>query len=124
MPRGDRTGPNGMGSMTGRAAGFCSGNSAPGFMNSFFGRGAAGGGQGGFRRQRFMGFARGFRNFNWQPWNNAYQATDPVPYNQSVDSNISKEQQIEALKAQAANLSNTLAGINKQIDDLQTSSPE
>jgi|SRR6056297_2567303 len=30
MPRGDKTGPNGQGSKTGRAAGYCSGNNEPG----------------------------------------------------------------------------------------------
>ncbi|MEA1871201.1 MAG: DUF5320 family protein, partial [Candidatus Bipolaricaulota bacterium] len=35
MPRGDRTGPGGMGPMTGRGAGYCSGSAAPGFMNSW-----------------------------------------------------------------------------------------
>ncbi len=51
MPRGDRRGPSGMGPMTGRAAGFCNGSNAPGFMNT----GAMGGyGQG-------MGAGRGFR---------------------------------------------------------------
>ncbi len=50
MPRGDRRGPNGMGPMTGRAAGFCSGSNTPGFANT----GAVGGyGQG-------MGAGRGF----------------------------------------------------------------
>ncbi len=50
MPRGDRRGPNGMGPMTGRAAGFCSGSNAPGFVNT----GSVGGyGQG-------MGAGRGF----------------------------------------------------------------
>ena len=33
MPRGDGTGPTGMGPMTGRAAGFCAGYSVPGYMN-------------------------------------------------------------------------------------------
>ncbi len=33
MPRGDRTGPAGLGPMTGRAAGFCIGYPVPGFMN-------------------------------------------------------------------------------------------
>jgi Family of unknown function (DUF5320) len=43
MPRGDRSGPSGMGQKTGRAAGFCRGLNAPGFLNT----GAAGGfGQG------------------------------------------------------------------------------
>ena len=33
MPRGDGTGPAGLGPMTGRAAGFCAGYSVPGYMN-------------------------------------------------------------------------------------------
>jgi len=39
MPRGDGTGPAGMGSMTGRGAGFCAGFRVPGFQNSSPGRG-------------------------------------------------------------------------------------
>ncbi|MBN1835246.1 MAG: DUF5320 family protein [Spirochaetales bacterium] len=35
MPRGDGTGPAGMGPMTGRAAGFCAGYGVPGFMNPY-----------------------------------------------------------------------------------------
>jgi len=33
MPRGDGTGPAGMGPMTGRAAGYCAGFPVPGYMN-------------------------------------------------------------------------------------------
>lgn len=33
MPYGDRTGPVGAGSITGRGAGFCAGNSMPGYIN-------------------------------------------------------------------------------------------
>ena len=33
MPRGNGTGPLGMGSMTGRAAGYCAGYPVPGYMN-------------------------------------------------------------------------------------------
>ena len=46
MPRGDGTGPAGMGPMTGRAAGFCAGYPVPGYMNpvavraGFYGPGA------------------------------------------------------------------------------------
>jgi hypothetical protein len=41
MPRGDRTGPSGLGPRTGRAAGYCAGYPIPGFMNPEpgFGRG-------------------------------------------------------------------------------------
>lgn len=35
MPRGDGTGPMGMGPMTGRAAGYCAGYPTPGFMNPY-----------------------------------------------------------------------------------------
>ena len=35
MPGGDRTGPMGMGSGTGRAAGYCAGYPTPGFMNPY-----------------------------------------------------------------------------------------
>jgi len=38
MPRGDGTGPAGMGPMTGRAAGFCVGFPVPGYMNPVMGR--------------------------------------------------------------------------------------
>lgn len=64
MPRGDRTGPLGMGPKTGRAAGFCAGSDRPGFMNPAgggmgFGRGAGGGGGRG-RGRRNMFLATGF----------------------------------------------------------------
>jgi hypothetical protein len=42
MPRGDRTGPAGMGPMTGRAAGYCAGYDMPGYMNPYGGRLAPG----------------------------------------------------------------------------------
>lgn len=41
MPGGDRTGPLGFGPMTGRAAGYCSGQPFAGYMNPFYGRGFA-----------------------------------------------------------------------------------
>lgn len=61
MPRGDGTGPNGMGSMTGRAAGYCAGFETPGFANPIAGRGRVtgfGGGRGG-RGRRNMFYATG-----------------------------------------------------------------
>lgn len=62
MPRGDRTGPWGMGPMTGRAAGYCAGYPVPGFMNPYGGR--FGAGRGGFPygggRGRTWGGGRGW----------------------------------------------------------------
>jgi hypothetical protein len=43
MPRGDGTGPMGMGPMTGRGAGYCAGYPVPGFMNPYGGRWSGGG---------------------------------------------------------------------------------
>lgn len=55
MPRGDGTGPMGMGPVTGRGAGYCTGYAIPGFANY---EGA------GFGRR--MGGGRGFRRmFNY-----------------------------------------------------------
>ncbi|MBC7341422.1 MAG: DUF5320 domain-containing protein [Clostridia bacterium] len=53
MPRGDRTGPWGMGPRTGRAAGYCSGYPVPGFANPVAGWGF------GFGRGLGMGRGRG-----------------------------------------------------------------
>ena len=65
MPRGNRTGPLGMGSMTGRAGGYCAGYGMPGYLNpvpvQYLG-GWCRGGRGGFR-----GGGRG-----WRHW---YQST-------------------------------------------------
>lgn len=62
MPRGDGTGPRGMGSRTGRGAGFCAGYNQPGFAN----RGGFGGGCGfgGGRGRRNQFYATG--QFGWQ----------------------------------------------------------
>jgi len=66
MPRGDKTGPNGAGSKTGRALGYCVGNKHAGFENDAIsyarenGRGFGRGNHHGKAYGRGMGFA--FRN--------------------------------------------------------------
>ncbi len=63
MPLGDRTGPAGLGPMTGRAAGYCAGYSVPGYMNPIYGRAPYGGyygvGRGGYPRGGGRGRAWG-----------------------------------------------------------------
>lgn len=56
MPFGDKTGPRGLGPMTGRGAGYCAGFQSPGSMNPY----PVGGGRG-FGRGWF-GRGRGWRN--------------------------------------------------------------
>lgn len=92
MPAGDRTGPNGMGTMTGRRAGLCAGFGAPGYMNS--GPGA------GRRRGRGQGFGRGMGFGHWG-----------AP---------THEQQVDALQAQSEQLEAQLKGIREQIQTLSS----
>lgn len=109
MPQGDRTGPMGQGSMTGRALGFCSGYDTPGFTKGF------GGGMGrGFGFGRGMGRGRGFgrgRNFGGV---NAgiFQG---LPQTQT----ISKEDEIKLLKSQAESLKRSQKDIEKRLSELE-----
>lgn len=50
MPRGNGTGPVGLGPMTGRGMGNCAGYPVPGYMNTGFGRGFGYGRRRGFGR--------------------------------------------------------------------------
>jgi hypothetical protein len=114
MPRGDGTGPMGMGPMTGRAAGFCAGYSVPGFSNPYggrFGRGM------GFGRGRGMGGWGGWGGFRFgypymQP---VYGAIPPGPA-------YSREQEIEWLKNQAKAMEDQMSGIHERISELESKS--
>lgn len=59
MPRGNGTGPRGIGRQSGRGAGYCSGNDMPGFANPIPGRGFSAGFS---RNAGFAGGGRGRRN--------------------------------------------------------------
>ena len=59
MPRGDRTGPEGRGPMTGRRAGYCAGFAVPGYMNPGY---AGYGFRPGFMGRMGGGRGRGYRN--------------------------------------------------------------
>ncbi|MBN1377911.1 MAG: DUF5320 domain-containing protein [Gammaproteobacteria bacterium] len=64
MPRGDRTGPTGMGARTGRGAGYCAGLETAGYENLAGGRGNFGGGR--RRGRRFYGInQQAFRRGNF-----------------------------------------------------------
>jgi len=99
MPRGDGTGPMGMGSQTGRAAGFCSGNSVAGCVTA--GRGCFGGGRG-----------RGMRMGNRRAggWT-GFEAR--LPFVQM--------EELSTLKQQETALSGTLEEIKRRIEALENS---
>ena len=123
MPRGDGTGPAGFGPMTGRAAGYCAGYPAPGFMNTPYGRGfggAWGRGGGGFGwRNRF--YATGLTG-----WQRAGMGAAPpyAPYAPGYDAPFTREQQIDALKGQAGCLESELEAIRKRLEELEAGTGE
>jgi hypothetical protein len=117
MPRGDKTGPQGMGPMTGRAAGYCAGNEAPGYANPGFGRGygvGRGFGGGGGRGRRNMYYATGLPG--WARYG-AYASPSafPGPYGEP-DPDLQKQ----ALKNQADALQAELDLVKKRLTDLET----
>ncbi len=115
MPGGDRTGPTGMGPRTGRAAGYCSGYSAPGSFNPLWGRGY-GFGFGGLGRR--FGF-RGGRGRRWagRPYAYRYGMPYTLPYYPPAPT---LQQDLEALQDEARNLEYALEGIRKRIAELET----
>ena len=122
MPRGDRTGPQGMGPMTGRGMGYCAGYDAPGFANPAgfgYGRGMArgwgrapmGGGRG-MAWGRGRGAWGGYGSWATPP---AYPPAFP-PY-VPEDEQTYLETEMEGLKAH-------MEAIQKRLDQLTASKNE
>ena len=116
MPGGDRTGPMGMGAMTGRAAGFCAGYDAPGYASPIPGRGFRGRGwRGGGRGWRHMYYATGLPGwmrfgFGWPtPPMAAAWGAGPMPH----------EQELQVLKGHAETLKAQLEEIGARIEELE-----
>jgi hypothetical protein len=121
MPRGDGTGPAGMGPMTGRAAGYCAGYGMPGYMNQIGGRGRGFWGRGGGRGWRHWYHATGLPGWARAPY--GYPAWGPVAQSQPFypgpgAATITAEQEIAGLKEQAQYFQNALDEINKRIEEL------
>jgi hypothetical protein len=107
MPAGDGRGPNGA-AMTGRGAGFCAGNSVPGYTAGGRGRGFNSAGRWNCRggrgwRNRFYATGRPFfgRGFQNAPWNPQFQQNE-----------YSAEAELKMLKDEAAS-------INERIRELE-----
>jgi len=123
MPGGDRTGPAGMGPMTGRAAGYCIGNPVPGYMNPIPGGRGWAGGWGGGRGRRNWYYATGLTG--WQRAALGQPVFGPgVPYGVPpagpvAPPAVSPEQEIDLLKQQAEYFASALEGIRKRIEELE-----
>ena len=114
MPRGDGTGPMGMGPMTGRAAGFCAGYGTPGYTNPIGGRGFWGGGRGGGRGWRNRVYAAGV------PGSAGAGMPYGAPYAMPYASAPTKEQELDMLKGQAEQFETALGDIRKRLQELGT----
>ena len=107
MPRGNGTGPAGLGPMTGRRAGYCAGNAMPGYANPGMGRGLGTG-------FGFGGGGRGWRNMFYatgQPGWMRFGQMGPVP--------IAPQDEAAVLKAQAEALQQQVEAITKRIAEIE-----
>lgn len=112
MPGGDRTGPRGMGSRSGRGAGLCAGSALPGYASSGptrglgmgFGRGCGFGNGGRGRRHRF--YAVGL------------QEETSSSMGANSHKKPSQEMEKEALRNQADVLQRELDAVRKQLNGL------
>ncbi len=114
MPRGDGTGPMGMGSMTGRGAGFCAGIGQPGFRTA--------------GPRCGMGFGRGFgrglgRGAGWRIGGHRGAVSrnpNPVAYAGSWDARqVTREEELAYLRNQAGVLKEELDAISGRMRDLE-----
>jgi len=97
--------------MTGRGAGFCTGNGAPGYANTGFARG--GGFRGGGRGWRHMYYATGLPR-----WGRGYAPYPPAaPYPGPAD--YSPEREVEALRAQSDYFQKQIDVLNDRIRELE-----
>ena len=101
MPAGDRTGPRGMGLMTGRGMGYCRGYDLPGYANLPAGRGFGMGWGGGFGYGRGRGWGRG--------WGRGFDYLPPP----------SEEDEAAFLRAESARLKRHLEDIEKRLGEVE-----
>ena len=135
MPRGDSTGPAGIGPMTGRAAGYCAGYSVPGFANPIGGR-YAGIGRGAFGAR---GRGRGYRNWynatglpGWDrynvgmpAWGGGASTPSMYPYAGPYPGPaVAPDQEKEMLKEQADLLKQQLEDIQIRVEELEKGEKE
>ena len=110
MPGGDRTGPLGLGPMTGRAVGYCAGYPVPGFMNPYVGR---------LHLRLGFGYGRGFRRAFWPGYGYSLSYAPSVYGGGLYQPPIEPKQEIGMLNEDAKALKEQLEAINKRITELK-----
>ncbi len=112
MPGGDRTGPAGLGSRSGRGLGYCSGFESPGFTKTP-GRFWRGGFGGIFPQSRNFGRGRGRR---WWPREFIYYNPNIQPYTNPTE--WSPEQNLAFLKQEKEYLNNEIQTLKERYDEI------
>lgn len=122
MPRGDRSGPTGMGPGTGRTAGYCAGYPVAGYANPLPGRGAfgRGGGRGGRGRRNWY-YATGLTG--WQRaapgWYPAQAGTAPYPY-PAPYSEMALQEEAKMIRSQIETLEENIKAAQERLGELET----
>lgn len=114
MPRGDGTGPEGRGSMTGRGLGLCVGYETPGFTKGRP-RGGAGFGRGKHSRRRLPGKRTPVRPTYLPP---SYPA-QRTPVQTEEDELTALDQEKEAIRKEIDQLKKDLEEIEKRTKELK-----
>lgn len=115
MPGGDGTGPEGLGPGTGRAAGYCSGFSVPGFANPVP--------RGGGRGRRWTGAGPGYRYRTWaagQSWIRPGGAGWPERRFAGLDA----EDELRMLRVEIEGCERALEGMRKRVGELERNGSE
>jgi hypothetical protein len=113
MPGGDGTGPLGLGSKTGRGAGYCAGYPVAGYMNSVPGRGR------GFGRGwgRGRGWNRGWYGYG-PAWGYPNWATPA--YGNPYAPEFTPKQEAQMLREEAKAMQSEIDSINQRITELES----
>ena len=115
MPGGDRTGPTGYGSRTGRGLGYCSGYDSPGFT-----KGTPRGG-GGFGRGWGRGFGRGFWRRGRGFWHRGYYPEPycgPEPYYRDTYPEYNKESEKTYLENLVKDLEEEIKQVKQRLNEI------
>ena len=107
MPGGDRTGPLGLGAMTGRAAGYCTGYPVPGFMNPIM---------------EYPGYGRGLGRGMRRGLGYRYMPYGPTAF--GYNPAITAEEELSMLKEHTKLLQKQLEKIQKHVKTLEEESKQ
>jgi hypothetical protein len=105
--------------MTGRGAGYCAGYTMPGYMNPVAGRGFGGRGSGGGRGWRNQFYATGLPGWARAGMGVPVWGAGAYPYAPSPPA-MPAGAEVEALRAQAAHLEQTLEALRQRIQTLES----